>query len=206
MQNKKEMDKIKFKDWFSRNIKVVAILLVIIILAFSYFFLLSPLYKKIRQSGQVSLASKTQYLKALEQHLRDLQKLQDNFNHLNNSEKDSLANLNFILPTKKDLPGLFVQLEKIATDNGLILSNIDISEQRTEGLAGQPVKPSTISDKIKKLNIAMTLIEGNYKDLLGFLDALEYNLRLMDVASISFAGGDEKSVYTVNLTTYYLVE
>lgn len=206
MQNKKETDKTKFKDWLSRSFKIVAILLVIIILAISYFFFLSPLYKKIRQSSQVSLAGKTQYLKALEQHLASLQKLQDNFNRLNGLEKDSLSNLNFILPPEKDLPGLFVQLEKIATDNGFILSNIDISEQRTEGLAGQPVNPSTVSDKIKKLNISITLIKGNYEDLLGFLDALEYNLRLMDVASISFAAGDEKSTYTVNLTTYYLAE
>ncbi len=205
MQNKKETAETKFKDWFSRSFKVVVILAVIIILAVSYFFFLDPLYKKVRQNGQASLTNKTQYLKALKQHLVDLQKLQDNFNRLNGLEKDSLARLNFILPTEKDLPGLFVQLEKIADDSGFVLTNIDISEQKGESLASKSAGSSTVSDKIKKLNISITLIKGNYEDLLSFLDAVEKNLRLMDVVSITFAAG-ESPAYAVNLTTYYLAE
>lgn len=203
-KNKKTITKPKFKDWFSQYFKAVVILAVIIILAAAYFFLLGPLYKQIKANGQASLDGKQRNLKDLQQYLADLQKLKDNFDNLSGSEKENLTHLNLVLPAESDLPGLFVQMDRIAANNGFALGNIDIAEEGGAAPA-EPAAAGGLNNQIRKLNISISLLNGSYEDFLNFLDDIEYNLRLMDVKAVAFSGS-EKSNFVVNLTTYYLAE
>ena len=152
------------------------------------------------------------------------------------------------IPKGEDVPGLLVQLEQLASQNGLILNNVSFAvvqakKSKTttvaseEGAAADAAKPglatasesgastastgSTAAQKssapagVKTLAVDLSLT-GAQNSFKTFLSAIEENLRVMDVATINFAGksssGDSKSSssnesssqdFEISLNTYF---
>lgn len=141
----------------------------------------------------------------------------------NFNEEDYLETLNKIkqaLPFDLGEEDLLVTFETAATNNGLLLNSIDISEEKEKkqelinltGEAGQQV--STPKSKTKKALVQLDLL-GSYPSLKRFLQDCETNVRVLNVRNIRFAipalSGEttqdaEVFKYMIEIETYYLTK
>ncbi len=116
--------------------------------------------------------------------------------YINESKKISTRDtqrLASLIPEEKDIPGLLVQFEYLALENGFILGSVVLNPE---------LKAEEDTGSISRLGVTLTLTEGSYETLKQFLDDIETNLRLFDVISISF----DQSVdsLSISLITYYI--
>ena len=177
--------------------KIITALIVIIIFVGSYFFILEPKYQQVGIGGQYNVDTLTKELEKRKNYVTEVQALIANYQQL---RQDDIIKLEQILPHKKDIPGLFVQLEAIAKENGLRLVGISINEVpgvtrvENDGVIG-------------KLNITVNLVgktTGGYRIVKDYLASVERNLRLFDVNAVYFTPGSPN--YTISLFTYYFQE
>lgn len=159
----------------------------------------------------------------LSQKLEDLKKKY-------NTMSDEIERMNQALPKGEDVPGLLVQLEQLASQNGLILNNISFAVAQVKkaktttivsedsallapatDFSGSTAQGSLSSSETKILTIDLSLT-GAQNSFKTFLLAIEANLRIMDVATISFAnkGSSGKSDnelaeqdFKISLNTYF---
>lgn len=105
--------------------------------------------------------------------------------------------ISFALPLGEDRPGLLVQLEALASANGLILESIDFvkpSEEQAiivqeEGQSTPALTSSQVSGQTnaaKSVRVDLTAAGNNVDSLKNFLVAVENNLRPMELVSLSF--------------------
>jgi Tfp pilus assembly protein PilO len=116
------------------------------------------------------------------------------------------------VPKEEDLPALLVQLEALSSQNGLILNSIAFKQEDATLKKGQPsidlkiVNPA-VASAAKKMGIHVAL-SGSPTAFRSFLKAVEDNLRIMDVETISFNSSSSFSeslvTFTVDLSVYYL--
>jgi Tfp pilus assembly protein PilO len=135
------------------------------------------------------------------------------------SRKGELSKVHYVLSFEKDIPNLIVQLEALTSENGLILENLAFIEKKIEqkgkvewGREGAtPISGVKPKEAHKSLGVTLSLT-GSYQSLKSFLKALEFNVRLMDIKSISFSipevKGETKemaSIFTfdIQLDVYY---
>jgi len=108
--------------------------------------------------------------------------------------------LDFILPDNQDEPNLIVQLETIANNSGIVLSNIAIVEEKKE--EGKTSDYGTANINLK--------LSGSYESFKSFLETVENNLRLIDIDSIDFNAQIKEGMvanfdFNVILKTYYQI-
>ncbi len=148
---------------------------------------------------------------------RKLESLKKKYDTMSNE----IARVNQAVPKGEDVPGLLVQLEQLASQNGLILNNVTFTvaeakkAKKTAAVAEEETLPAsslavsavpTTAQKILAVDLSLTGAQGSFKT---FLSAIEANLRIMDVATISFAGkgssGNESASqdFKISLNTYF---
>lgn len=184
---------VKFNQFFARYYKIITLFLVVVIIILGY-YLLAPKYQEVGLGGKYSLATLSQEKQEQLRYLEDLKKMVDNYRMINKSE---IEKLNQILPEEKDIPGLFVQFQALAQENGFILTSININQEP------ERVASSEDRGEIKKLNISLNLIGKDYEALKVLLEAIESNLRLFDVNAIYF--NPDSNDYSINLFSYYFI-
>ena len=94
-----------------RYSKIITLLLIVLIFAGSYFFVLEPKYQQVGIGGQYNVDTLTTELEKRKNYVTEVKALIANYQQLGQND---IAKLEQILPQKKDIPGLFVQLEEIA--------------------------------------------------------------------------------------------
>jgi Tfp pilus assembly protein PilO len=143
----------------------------------------------------------------------------EKISELNNQYKsEELENLLSVLPKQEELSDLLIQLERLATDNGLIMESVDFSkieqssqvqepqstDQSGEGVAtenGQEVQVQPY-----KILLVSLKLNGAYDAFKNYLQAVEKNKRIMDVTSLSLntsSGIAQNFFFSVNLQVYY---
>jgi len=152
-------------------------------------------------------------MKELKSKLSDLTALYQNQEKAGELEKIFSA-----LPQKDDIPGLLVNLEALASKNGLIIKNVNFTEEAQKGKSANdnsggatPENSSSLSISSVKGLLTTLVLSGDYSSFLNFLRSAETSLRLMDVEALSFQQannilGDGLSVssdFSVNLKVYY---
>ena len=134
------------------------------------FWVLWPLY------GDIAAA--TLLRKQNQDNLTQRKKLTENLERLisqyNERERD-IASLNKAIPNGQNIPELLVNLEALASENGLIFENVNF---KPKDLKAPGIKTLTMDINVK----------GSYPDFLNYLKALEKSLRIFDVTSVSFSG------------------
>ncbi len=149
-----------------------------------------------------------QELKAYDSTLQEQQALVDKVNQLKaiyDSRKDELNKISFLLPSGQDIPGIIVQLETLSSENGLIMENLAFSEPEKSKAAATAEGLSAQQSSYKTLSATLSL-SGNYQSLKSFLEALELNIRMMDIKSIGFSlEKEDSSIFTfdIKLDVYY---
>jgi Tfp pilus assembly protein PilO len=118
------------------------------------------------------------------------------------NREDAIKKVSYVLPAEKDTPGLIVQFESLASENGLILERIDF---------GKVIKKTTdksglgLTAKVLEANVKM---KGSYSSFRSFLEALEYNIRIMDVQTINISSSRAEGAlqifgFNIKLKVYY---
>lgn len=128
----------------------------------------------------------------------------------NSIPKADLDNLKTLLPDSVDNIRLIIQLDALATKNGLSsLRNVQYDSAKTD----QSIKGDQTPGTQRPYGDFQISFEtsGQYKNFLSFISDLEQNLRLVDISSVTFApvANPDKAIadsikYTVVLKTYWL--
>lgn len=180
--------------------KLITAVLVIALLALSYYFILEPEYRKLREGGEYNLETLKSDLAQRKKYLEGLKTLIANYQKINQADVEKLKQ---ILPEEKDIAGLFIQLQALAEKNNLLLAGVSIND------SAEDKGTSSKIGKIKRLSLSLNLVggkgkEGDYNKIKEFLASLESNLRLFDVDAVFFS--PDSPAYSVNIFTYYLVK
>lgn len=160
-------------------------------------------FKETRKNFKTKISQEEKKIQNQEKELSQINELLKNYKLI--KEKEEIKNLNIALP-KKDLPNLFVILEKISKESAVEISSINFSE---EGAVKEEKKSATTSEtisgkEINELKISLAIQGSDYQTLKKFLDNLEKSLRFFDITSITFGSSKGKiSSFVVNLKTYY---
>jgi hypothetical protein len=137
----------------------------------------------------------------------------------NNIQKTDLDNINTLLPDSVDNIRLIIQINALATKDGLAsLRSVDYDTSQAAPAASTP-SPATNSPATDNLPYGQFVISfqttGQYANFLSFLSDLEQNLRLVDVTEIDFTAPQGSTTgttpspangmnYKVTLKTYWL--
>lgn len=107
---------------------------------------------------------------------------------------EATGKIEVALPVKAGIPEVLVQISALASQNGLLLGNINFS----------------IPEKDRAKNYSPVIINlqvsGNYEALKTFVVALEQNLRIIDVQGLSFSAVQEEGSsmdFSMTLVTYF---
>lgn len=175
---------------------------IFIALSISLFvFFARPLYKEVI----VLRASSVAYDTALT-HSTDLQKVRDTlvskYANINDQDKNRLAHF---LPNTVDNIQLILEIEKIASMNGMVVSNILFAPPQSINDKSSASKSDTMKS-YGTFNLEFKT-QARYEVFSIFLQDLEKNLRLIDVKSISFAINNNSRTASPDPLTYeYLVK
>lgn len=167
-----------------------------------FFVIIKPNYDKMQQvhqevkTSQANLETAGNLIKSRDGLLATYQ----------NISKTDLDNLKTLLPDNVDNIRLIIQINSLATKNGLsLLRNVDYQADQNTDLAN----PLT-TDNLPYGEFNMSFqTSGQYKNFLSFLSDLEQNLRLVDINKVEFLPADQQSsassmTYKVSLKTYWL--
>ncbi|MBU2229331.1 type 4a pilus biogenesis protein PilO [Patescibacteria group bacterium] len=183
---------------------------VVLLLVLSTYLIILPKYKQIADEGYLDYEQKQQTLEAKKNELRELQKLQEELSQITTVEMERLER---ILPSSKDIPDIFLQMESLARESGLTVSRVSIAETsgRSSNSNSSAAKNSETNVNqaggIQTITISLS-VEGNttYDSLKILLDNIEDNMRIVDLDSLSYSPPETEgdSSFSVNLATYYL--
>ena len=117
-----------------------------------------------------------------------IQKL-NSINQVLDSQKSNVERLGQAIPTTEERPEIISMMEQLASQNGLNLKNIDITaltEETRPVQTSKNEKSNLSSQTLRRLNINLSLA-GNYSSLKSWLEAVEKNLRIVDVKDVSIS-------------------
>jgi Tfp pilus assembly protein PilO len=157
-----------------RPIAIAIILFIVLLLGF---FLVAPEYQNLK-ALQVKLAQKTGEFNAQYDYYAQITK--DYYDM--QSRKDDIQKVDDALPQDSDYGQLVYYFQKRASDNGLILKNMFLSQ-------------SSMTNDVKNLVFSLNLL-GNYSSLENFIISLEKSSRIFDVSTITFGAASQSSTQT----------
>lgn len=111
------------------------------------------------------------------------------------------------LPEEKDIPALLVQFETLASVHNLVLNSIDfqeVSPQIRRRPTEEPKKTAAFSRLIVNLKVS-----GSYRFFKEYLNALENNIRAMNVQSINFSTASPETDifdFDIKIEVYYQIK
>lgn len=181
-------------------------LTIIIVASIGVFaMVVKPRYDTAR-SMQREIAVSTASLETAEQIKTSREELIAKYNAI---PKTDLDNLKTLLPDSVDNIRLIIQIDSIASRNGLsILRNVQYQTAK-KGATEAVQTPDSARKPYGEFTISFQT-SGQYKNFLSFLSDLEANLRLVDVSQIEFQPNSGiqsltgNMLYDVTLKTYWL--
>ncbi len=153
----------------------IAVALFIIILMI--FFLVAPEYKAFGKL-QTDLAQKNAEYNAEFEYYNAIANTYANLQ----SRKAEIQKIDDALPQDSNLGGLVYAVQKMATENGIILKSLFLSKSALS--SAQDSSNGAIKDLFFSINLV-----GDYASLEKFIIALEKSSRIFEVTNISFGSG-----------------
>lgn len=146
------------------------------------------------ESKQAQLNGERNYLQSLEQSIAAAEKI----------PAETLQDVEEALPSEPGIPELIVRLSRLAEAHRVVLSNIQFSQPTNAPEVGQEATEK--GTPVQVMTINMNLASPSYAATRRYLDAVERNLRLFDVQTLSVAPGqgDDGQSYAIQLRTYVL--
>jgi Tfp pilus assembly protein PilO len=167
----------------------------------------------------------TQEIEVKEDTLEKKQRLVADIEKLVNQYEDIKGRVNkvfYALPNEAEIPNVLVQLESLASENGMIFESLKFSKVRqsvqnktasesSAASSSEVADQQNVVEQIKSVSIDINLT-GSYENFKDYLKSLENNIRIMDITSISFSSSSGSSEegevsdnfsYSVQLKVYY---
>lgn len=197
-----------FKN-IQKNLSLIIIVVILAVIGLGFYFL-KPQYDAFKKV-QGDLSEEKGNLENQKTNLENIKGLLKNYEVV----KENLQSLSLALPSEKDIPNLLVQLESLATENGVLMESVSYSEEQEE--KGQKGEKKTPEVKAKSIGPAAgeeemgTAGEGgasqgetaapskgyatlqvdlslaaHYSSFMQYLEDVQRNLRFLDVTSVSF--------------------
>lgn len=170
-------------------------ILLIVVAGIAGLFLIRPLYADVEQLSTENAA----YSVALENGKAFDDKLDVLIGKKSQFSPDELDHLEKMIPGKIDNVRLVVEINELARKFGTGIKNVKITDAKPDSPDDQNIDPyGSVA-----LGFSVTI---PYAQFTQFLKALESNLRLADVTTLSFKPNDLSNTYDFNVTvrTYWL--
>jgi len=150
-------------------------------------------------------AEAAQYDEALEraQELRQVRdRLNATYRTFSTSDVESLL---MLLPDNLDNIRFALDIDRIAVDNNLKISKLELEGGESEASTPEGEEPQDESLTLGMATLRFT-VEGSYANMVNFLMDLERNLRVVDITDITFMGGEAggPESYTIGVRMYWL--
>lgn len=196
------------KEITKRNFSLILIIVFFVISSIVFFNYTWPSLLKVLDLNDSLKIVKEEYAR----QSKSLQIAKDIINQYKNlSNVNQMISLS--LPKTDEFFNVLAQLDKISSESGMLIQNITVkppiqSATSTASSGGGSPKESLITS-IQSVNVDLSMV-GTYESFKTWLNAIETNIRLMDVNSINFTGVvvSEKTTtnifnFRVNLNFYY---
>jgi Tfp pilus assembly protein PilO len=182
------MAKKSFNVWIAEHLGAACLGLFALLVLVAHVALFAPEMRRIRAANRLDvLRQEYEQKQAYQSQLTDLEK------KFADVPKEDVERLLAMIPDRQDIPGLLATLEASANASALTLSAINFARgDKPPHLAALP--------NIESVTIALTLEHGTYQRFKLFLESLEQNLRLFDVASVNL--NPSAAQYTLILRAY----
>lgn len=193
------------KESTKRNLSLILII-VFFIVAFVVFFNYTwPALLKVLDANDKLKVVKQNYAKQL-QSLQMAKQIIDQYKNLTNVNQT----ISLTLPKSEEIYNVITQLNKISQNSGLLLQSISLQRSAPTSQTTSTTKTESLINKPQTITLTLNLV-GTYEAFKTWLEAIETNIRLMDITNINFSGvlSSEKSTtanifnYRVTLNTYY---
>lgn len=149
-----------------------------------FFGLTRPFYNEVKSLR----VQKYSFEEALSKS-KEVQELRDNLlSQYNKISQENLERLNKMLPNQAGSMKFVVEMEGIVQRNGMILKNIDIKEG--EQKSGQTNLGAGVEIETWETVPFSVRLSGSYGAFHSFLRDVEKNLRITDIAAVSFSAGE----------------
>ena len=181
----------------TEQIGAIMVLVLVVIIALIY-LVIKPQTDSLKQNNIQAAAKKTLYNDQAKQ-IANLTSLSSQLA----SSATQVQQLSTALPKHQDVSELIVQLSAIATSQGLTISSLNPSTSQS---AIAPTESTTSSQPTVGTYDFTLSITGTYSQIYGFLQALETNLRPINIQKVDFASGSGSDpTISANMTmeTYY---
>lgn len=154
------------------------------------FFYLKPCYKEI-DSLRSQVANKREIVNLKQRSIEKVKEFKTNYNLIEEEKKKKVF---YILPTAPEIPNLLVQLEALASENGMMFEDVTFTESELKNATkkGSKEKESEKKGGLKELTVDIKL-SGRYEAFRNYLKALEQNIRIIDIVSIDFSSSKENT-------------
>jgi Tfp pilus assembly protein PilO len=202
----------QYQVWF-------LVLLVVAIIGIGYLLLLGPKFTELQDKNDNFIPNKQRVLADLNKIEQKLVQLESKFNQVQITRAEQLEQLFSFLPSEPDYASLFVQAEFLAENNNMELQTIDVTRtlerplaERRDPSPAQAQSPTeqsleVLPANVRSVQVSLRLGAGSYEDFKQYLEALERNIRLYDVQTLSFDSIDPETGdiggFTITAKTYY---
>lgn len=202
-KEKKSNDKIII--FLNDNFNLVIIFILIVFLTLAYMLIIKPKYETTLIGIKDNINQQELFYASQKQRLVDLQTVASLYTDL---EEEDILKVQSILPAEYAKEKLFGQLEDIITQQGVVLSSIDLSKDSESDKPKNPVDnqkeiglkiPS--GDKVGIIEVEIQIEAIDYATLKNLLPLLESHVQLLDISSIDFDSEGES--VSLSLRTYY---
>lgn len=171
----------------------------------SFVLIVQPQYKEIQE-----LQAKSSELEEVLSNARRLQSLRDGLLERRNQLSDAdMARLEKMVPENVDNVKLILELQSIANQYDLEIETANANKEGDESEEGESTGSEASFVDVDSRDYGIIALDfdisGDYFDFLAFLRDLEQNLRITDVRSLGFSGGDDGMYsFQITLETYWL--
>lgn len=177
-----------WRVWIAQHLGAAGTIVFAAALAAGYFLLFAPEMRRIRQANRTRALEQERQAKTA--YLRDLGSLETNFRQLPPEDVEKILSM---IPSEEDIPGILAALEASANVSDIAMSAVNFSKgEKTGAIAGV--------GGIEVMTIALSLEHGDYRRFKLFMEALEQNLRLFDVAGVTL--NPTTAQYTLTIRAY----
>lgn len=179
------------------------VVVMIIILTYSYFFIIKPKYDETLMAIEITTEQQQKLYAEQQKKLNNLKIISDLYKKITQVD---LKKFNGVLPDNYVKERLFGEFEEIINKNGYILNSVSLdAEKEADGASDQTASTTPEqTGKIGKINFQLAISAVDYQGFKNLLKLLENNLRLFDVSNVSFSAGGNTTNLT--LTTYYYIK
>ncbi len=205
-----ELLKAKINGWLISYFNYLTLALSLVIFAVGLFFLVYPQYQQIAKDSQAAQAAMQKDYEDKYNYLSAIRNLKKAYQQVAAEDK---SKIDAMVPPQNDLSDIIPEIESIVLKNGAVLNSIKLknddvpNQPRLKAEPGNKSEPpagifSQLPQGVGRINIEIEMASVNYPVLKNIIKTLENNLRLLDVAKITYAVKETKVI--LNIYAYYL--